>query len=390
MIPLNKDTFFKEKEAIDGLCDYLRRSDKFSMGAKCREFEQKFAQYQGRKYGVCFNSGASANLCLLQSLLNLGRLQRGQHVGFSGLTWSTNVMPLFQFGLVPVPVDCSPDYINLTARDLEDRLREQPLKCLFITNALGFTGDLDKIRDLCGERGILLLEDNCESLGTELSSGKAGNFGLAATFSFYVAHHLSTIEGGMLCTDDDELYEMLVISRANGWDRNLDPAAQKRWRDKYGVASEFESKYTFYDLAYNLRPTEITGFLGLHQLGHIQENVDRREKNYLAIERAFLANDELKALKHGHIRKLSSFAVPMICARPDLREKYLARFLEADVEVRPMIAGNICRQPFYRKYAGRQYDLPGTDFISQAGFYCGNYPELTEEDIQVIVGCLSK
>lgn len=390
MIPLNKDTFFKEKEAIDGLCDYLRQSDKFSMGSQCREFETQFAKYQGRQYGVCFNSGASANLCLLQSLLNLGWLQRGENVGFSGLTWSTNVMPLFQFGFTPVPVDCSPDYINVTARDLEDRLKDQPLGCLFITNALGFTGDLDKIRDLCGERGIILLEDNCESLGTELPSGKAGNFGLAATFSFYVAHHLSTIEGGMICTDDDELYEMLVICRANGWDRNLDPAAQERWREKYGVASEFESKYTFYDLAFNLRPTEITGFLGLHQLKHIDENVANREKNYLAIERGFLANDELKTLEHGHITKLSSFAVPVICASPQLRGKYLARFQQADVEVRPMIAGNICKQPFYRKYAGRQYDLPGTDFISQAGFYCGNYPELTEEEIQVIVGCLSK
>ncbi|MCB2190558.1 MAG: DegT/DnrJ/EryC1/StrS aminotransferase family protein [Deltaproteobacteria bacterium] len=388
MIPLNRASFFKEKEAIDGLCEYLRGSDKFSMGSKCREFENRFARFQGRKYGVCFNSGASANLCLLQSLLNLGRLQRGDAVGFSGLTWSTNVMPLFQFGFTPIPVDCSPEFINVSSRDLERRLEDQTLKCLFITNALGFTGDLDRIRDICAKRDILLLEDNCESLGTELPSGKAGNFGLAATFSFYVAHHMSTIEGGMACTDDQELYEMLVISRANGWDRNLDPAVQQRWREKYGVPSEFESKYTFYDLAFNLRPTEITGVLGLHQLKHLEENVDLREKNYLAIERAFLANDELKALDHGHITKLSSFAVPIVCASPQLRAKYLARFQEADVEVRPMIAGNICEQPFYLKYADCKYDLPGTDFISQSGFYCGNYPELTERDIQIIVGCL--
>ena len=287
-------------------------------------------------------------------------------------------------------MDCSPRYINITSRELLERLNSQTLNCLFITNALGFTGDLDKIRDLCRERDILLLEDNCESLGTELPAGKAGNFGLAGTFSFYVAHHMSTIEGGMICTDDDELHEMLVISRANGWDRNLDPEAQKRWRDKYGIASEFEAKYAFYDLGYNLRPTEITGFLGVHQLGHLDENVDIREKNYLAIERAFLANDELMALEHGHLSTLSSFALPIICARPELREKYLSRFMAADVEVRPMIAGNICNQPFYRKYAGADYPLPGTDFISKAGFYCGNYPELTEEDIQVITDCLGK
>ena len=390
MIPLNKDTFFKEKEAIDLLCEYLRASDKFSMGPQCREFEIQFAAYQSRKHGVCFNSGASANLCLLQAMVNLGRLRRGQAVGFSGLTWSTNVMPLFQFGFIPVPVDCSPDYLNVTARDLEARLGDEPFSCLFLTNALGFTGDLERIRDICNQKDIILLEDNCESLGTELPAGKAGNFGLAATFSFYVAHHMSTIEGGMICTDDDELYEMLVICRANGWDRNLDPTIQQRWRDKHGVPSEFESKYTFYDLAYNLRPTEITGVLGLHQLRYIDENVDLREKNYLAIEQAFLANDELKALEHGHINKLSSFALPVICASPQLRIKYIEKFREADVEVRPMIAGNICDQPFYRKYARRQYDLPGTDFISNAGFYCGNYPELTEEEIQILVESLNK
>ncbi|MBU1274025.1 MAG: DegT/DnrJ/EryC1/StrS family aminotransferase [Proteobacteria bacterium] len=390
MIPLNKYTFFKEKEAIEGLCQFLNRSDKFSMGVNCREFEKQFAQYQGRKFGVLFNSGASANLCLLQALLNLGWLKTGAAVGFSALTWSTNVMPLFQFGFTPIPVDCSPDYLNVTSQTLRDRLKDRQLQCMFITNALGFTGDLDKIRDMCQDDGIILLEDNCESLGTELHSGKAGNFGLASTFSFYVAHHLSTIEGGMICTDSDELYEMLVISRANGWDRNLDPAAQKRWRDKYGVVSEFESKYTFYDLAYNLRPTEITGFLGMQQLKHIDENIDNREKIYLAIEREFIANDELKVLKRKHIAKLSSFAIPVICARAELREKYLARFVEAGVEVRPMIAGNICRQPFYRKYAGQEYDLAGTDFISQAGFYCGSDPELTPEEIQVIRGCLRK
>lgn len=390
MIPLNKCTFFREKEAIDGLRVFLSETDKFSMGVNCLAFENEFARYQGRKYGVLFNSGGSANLCLLQALLNLGWLKSGAAVGFSALTWSTNVMPLFQFGFTPVPVDCSPDYLNVTSQTLRDRLEDRQLQCMFITNALGFTGDLEEIRALCQDEGIILLEDNCESLGTELPAGKAGNFGLASTFSFYVAHHLSTIEGGMICTDSDDLYEMLVISRANGWDRNLDPAAQKRWRDKYGVASEFESKYTFYDLAYNLRPTEITGFLGLHQLKHIDENVDNREKNYLVAEREFIDNEELKVLNRRHITKLSSFAIPVICSMPELREKYLAKFVDAGVEVRPMIAGNICRQPFYRKYAGQENDLPGTDFISQAGFYCGNYPELTPEDIQVIAGCLRK
>ncbi len=390
MIPLNKYTFFREREALEGLRAFLGQTDKFSMGVHCRRFEEAFAAYQGRGHAVLFNSGASANLCLLQALLNLERLKRGMAVGFSALTWSTNVMPLFQYGFTPIPVDCSPDYINVTSQTLEERLRDQPLHCLFLTNALGFTGDLERIRELCRERDILLLEDNCESLGTELPAGKAGNFGLASTFSFYVAHHLSTIEGGMVCTDDDDLHEMLVISRANGWDRNLDPAAQQKWRERYGVASEFESKYTFYDLAYNLRPTEITGFLGQQQLSHLDENISNRERIYAAMEQVAAQNPELRLLKRGHIKRLSSFAIPVLCAREELREKYLARFVAAEVEVRPMIAGNICRQPFYRKYSGQEYDLPGTDFISRAGFYCGSDPGLTPEEIQVIKGCLAR
>ena len=150
---------------------------------------------------------------------------------------------------------------------------------------LGFVGDLDKIKKVCEERDIILIEDNCESLGTQLPSGKAGNFGLGASFSFFVAHHMSTIEGGMVCTNDEEFAEMLRIVRANGWDRNLSASQQIKWRKKYNITSEFEAKYTFYDLAFNVRPTEITGFLGLFQLQFLDGNIKTREENYLRLEK---------------------------------------------------------------------------------------------------------
>jgi CDP-6-deoxy-D-xylo-4-hexulose-3-dehydrase len=257
-----------------------------------------------------------------------------------------------------------------------------------LTNVLGFTGDIDRIKEVCREKNIILIEDNCESLGTILPSGRTGTFGLGASFSFFVAHHMSTIEGGMVCTSDQEFAEMLRIVRANGWDRNLSAQQQHKWRKKFGINSEFEAKYTFYDLGFNVRPTEITGFLGQYQMQFLDENIKCRERNYLRLEKIMMENDDLLVLKHDHITTLSTFAFPVVCKTPALREQYLARFAGAGIEIRPMIAGNMQRQPFYSKYVKDRFDLPGTDFIHDCGFYCGNYPELSETDIETISGCL--
>lgn len=385
-----KNAFLHEKETKKALADFITKSDKLSMGSKCAEFERTFAKKQGRKDAVLFNSGGSANLAMLQALKNLGRIKEGDLVGFSALTWSTNVMPIIQMGLVPVAIDCDTETLNLMSKHLEETLRRKKLKALFITNALGFTGDLGNIKKLCEKKRIILLEDNCESLGTKLKGGKAGNFGSASSFSFFVAHHMSTIEGGMACTDDEKFAEMLRIVRANGWDRNLTKIQQQKIRTKHRITSEFHSKYSFYDLGFNLRPTEITGFLGLFQLKYLDENIRIRQKNYLRIEKALKKNEDFFILKRDHLATLSSFAFPFICKTTELKEKYKAIFSKAGVEIRPMIAGNIQNQPFYKKYVKEREPLPLTDIIHDNGFYCGNYPELTEKDLQTIEKCLKK
>lgn len=388
MIPLMKKAFLNEYETKKALSDFILKADRLSMDVQCSEFEKKFAKKQGRKEGILFNSGGSANLALLQALKNLGLLKEGDNVGFSALTWSTNTMPIIQMGLKPVAIDCEPTTLNVMSHHLLERIKEVNLKALFLTNVLGFTGDIDEIRRICKEQNIILLEDNCESLGTELPSGKAGNFGLGATFSFFVAHHMSTIEGGMICTDDEDVAEMLRIVRANGWDRNLTASQQIKWRKKYHVNSEFEAKYTFYDLGFNFRPTEITGFLGLYQMQFLDETIKARETNYLRLEPIIQQNPDLLYLNHSHISVLSTFAFPIVCKSPELREKYMAQFSGAGIEIRPMIAGNMQKQPFYAKYVEKVYDLPGTDFLHDNGFYCGNYPELTETDLETISSCL--
>lgn len=390
MIPLMKNAFLDEAATRRALADFVLTAPRLSMDHKCREFEKAFASQEGRADAVLFNSGGSANLAMIQTLKNLGLLKDGDRVGFSALTWSTNIMPLIQLGLAPVPIDCGRDTLNAMSVEVEKVLERERLRAVFLTNVLGFCGDLSLIRTLCRARGVLLIEDNCESLGTELAQGRAGSFGAMASFSFYVAHHMSTIEGGVVCVDDPEMASMLRIVRANGWDRNLSAERQERLRRAHGIPDEFQSKYTFYDLGYNLRPSEITGFLGLEQLKHLDAAVAARETNYLRLESAAALNDDLLPVERGHIRRLSNFAFPVLCRTPEVRARTLARFRAAGVEARPLIAGNMTRQPFYAKYVGGPSPrLPGADFFHENAFYFGNYPELTPQDLEALESCLA-
>jgi len=388
MIPLMKNAFLNENETKKALAAFILSAGKLSMGEKCAEFEKEFAKIQSRKEAILFNSGSSANLAILQALKNMGRLKENDSMGFSALTWSTNVMPIIQMGMKPIPIDCEVDTLNISSEKLLELLSAIKIKSLFITNALGFTGDLDKIQKICKEKNIILIEDNCEALGTELPTGKTGNFGIASSFSFFVAHHMSTIEGGMVCTDDQGLAQMLRITRANGWDRNLNAEQQNQLRKKNNVVSELYAKYTFYDLGYNFRPTEITGFIGLYQLKFLEENIKIREKNYLKIEAVVKKNPDLMPINHEHISKLSPFATPFVCKDTKLFNKYISRFAGTGIEIRPMIAGNMQKQPFYKKYVSYMHDLPNADFLHDNSFYCGNYPELSESDLQAIISCL--
>src|SRR5438874_4772598 len=161
MIPLMKSAFLHEHATRVALAEFITTANRLSMDTECREFEREFSGVQGRRESVLFNSGGSANLAMLQALRNLGRLRAGDRVGFSGLTWSTNVMPIIQLGLVPVPVDCEPATLNVSSRTVRERLATCELAALFVTNALGFTGDLDAIASLCRDANVVLLEDNC-------------------------------------------------------------------------------------------------------------------------------------------------------------------------------------------------------------------------------------
>lgn len=385
MISLIKSTFYNEAQTKKELTKFILKSPILSFNKECLEFEKKFARYQGRKNCVFVNSGSSANLALIQALLNIGKLKKGDKVGFSALTWSTNVMPLIQLGLIAIPIDIELDTLNVSSKKVKQVLKNHDLKTIFLTNLLGFCDDIDKIQALCKANKIILIEDNCESLGTVYKGKKLGNFGFASTFSFYVGHHMSTIEGGAVCTDSDALANQLRLVRAHGWDRNLSQKKQEKIRDKYKVNSTFYSRYTFYDLGYNLRPTEINGFIGNIQLKYINEINEKRRSNFMNIAPIIYKDDRYYPLKFSHIDFLSSFAIPIICKSNSIRDELVAK-CNGKVEIRPIVGGDMTQQPFFSLYMNKySAQNPNASLIHKQGLYFGNNPEMTSKEIKEII-----
>ncbi len=387
MIKLIKNTFYREPEVKDKLIEFIRSAKILSMNEQVLKFEHDFAEYQGRKYCTMFNSGSSANLALIQVFINPGKIKPGDSVGFSAVTWATNVMPLITMNLKPIPVDIEVETLNLSSKKVIEAYKKHKFKCLFITNLLGFSGDIDEIRKFCKKNKIILIEDNCESLGTEYKGEKLGNFGLASTFSFYVGHHMSTIEGGMVCTDDNEIDTMLRIVRSHGWDRHLFPFEQQKLREKFKV-DEFYGKYTFYDIGYNLRPTEIQGFLGLDQLQYLNTIVSRREKNYKNLEKIY-SNHDFTKIETKNLTKISNFAFPLICKTKLIRDRYIKKANKAGIEVRPIVAGSINNQAFFIKHVSQKFSLANAEIVHNLGFYFGNNPNTTKKEINLLIKTFS-
>jgi len=369
MIPLIKSTFYHELWTKIRLAWFILWAKQLSFGEKCIEFEKQFSAWQGRRDSIFVNSGSSANLAVIQALLNLGRIKKGDRVGFSALGWSTTVMPLIELGLTPVPIDVGLESLNVHSESVPT-----DIGVLFLTNLLGGCGDIENIAKKCKKHNIILLEDNCESIGTVYRGKKLGNWGLASTFSFYVGHHMSTIEGGMICTDDSQLAQELRIVRAHGWDRNLDVRTQKKIRHEYGVGKSFYSRYTFYSNGYNLRPTEIQGFLGLLQLPYLNEIIGKRQANYRMIS------------GKGHkYMTYSNFAVPFICKSVKERDILINR-CDGKIEVRPIVGGDLTNQPFYGE---NKADCPNAKKIHETGLYIGNNPDFTNQDITTIINIMT-
>jgi len=389
-ISLIKSTFYHEEETKEKLCSFIKEAKILSMKTECEKFEQNFSKKQERKFSVYVHNGSCANMLLIQALINTKKLKIGDKVFVSNLTWPTNVMPLIQLGLIPVFLDVELDTLNVSSSILKKAYKEHSdTKVLFLTNALGFCSDIDLIKEFCKSNDILLIEDNCESLGSVYKGTKLGNYGYASTFSFFVGHHMSTIEGGMICTDDENLYENLKLARSHGWTRNNSETFKKKLMKENNV-NDFYDIYTFYNLAYNFRATEINGFIGNVQIEYLDEIVSKRQENFKKFDSAIKQNRDLLPLDLKGMDIISNFGIPLLFKNSELFEKYKNLFVDNNIEIRPIIAGDISKQPFLKGNTFYKCELKNTEYISHNGFYFGNNPELNEEEIQRILTLLTK
>jgi CDP-6-deoxy-D-xylo-4-hexulose-3-dehydrase len=374
-----KYSFFVEAAVEEKLAKFIIDEPILSMGKQTLIFQEMFADWHSRKHCVMVNSGSSANLILLASLLNLGRLKKGAKVGVSGVTWSTNIMPIMQLGLTPILLDVESDDVNIGPASVLTKIKD--LDALFVTNVLGLDNYLPEISSLCSDNGVLLLEDNCEALGCRKDGIFMGNFGLASTASSFIGHHFSTIEGGYVFTDDDELAAMLKVVRAHGWTRNLSSNEMK----VIGSSSvaEFERPYTFEYCGFNVRPSELNAYCGILQLPLIYKYNNIRQ------DRFRLASSLLGSKLYSSSTDNPVFAIPIKTSDQQEKAELIRELKKAEIECRPLISGSMGRQPFWKKAYGEQ-TLPNATLVDERGLYVTNDPQLSDDEFSRVLSCLAE
>jgi CDP-6-deoxy-D-xylo-4-hexulose-3-dehydrase len=251
---------------------------------------------------------------------------------------------------------------------------------MILVSVLGLSPDMDAITTLCDKYDVILLEDNCESQGTSYQGTKLGNFGVMSSFSTYFGHTMSTIEGGIVTTNDQDIYNTLVQLRSHGWDRDLDQNTQIELRDKWGI-DNFSSLYTFYLPGFNLRSTDLQAFLGINQLDKVDASIEKRNLNFKIFES--LLKDVVWFPKQLPNTFTASFCIPVIFKTAEQKHRAIKLLLENKIECRPLISGSMGTQPFYKKVYG-EYRLKNCSIVDERGIYVPNHPKLTIEEVQLI------
>ena len=372
MITLVKDTIGNED--IDSLIDWLKSYPRLTKGPVTLKFENKFSKWLGRKYSVFCNSGSSANLLMLSVLKEKYDFKK---VVVPSVAWSTDLAPVMQLGLQPILCDCNMKDLSADLNHLEKIFMEESPDVFLLVSALGLVPDMKKIIELCSKYDVLLLEDVCESLGCKYKGKNLGTFGKMSSFSTFFGHHISTIEGGIVSTDDKELYELLVSLRSHGWARDLSVESRLKLLEEWNV-SEFDSLYTFYYSGFNMRSTDLQAYIGLAQIDKLDDWGRKRRNNFDLYQR-LIENDYWKPDVDLN-NFVSNFAYPIISPH---RNKIIKKLQDNKVEIRPLICGSMGTQPFYVKKYGR-LELPNVSIVDKYGFYVPNNPMLTEEEIEFI------
>ena len=383
MIKLAEAT--NDKHDLDALSEWISGYPRLTQGDLTKKYEAEWSDYLDIKNSISVNSGSSANLLMLYSLIEAGDLEPGDSVIVPALSWSTDLAPIIQLGLLPILCDCNMTDFSLDLDHLEKLLDEGAIfeeqeirirkraKAVIIVPVLGFVPDMERVLSICNNHKVILLEDCCESLGSEFKGQKLGTFGVMSTFSTFFGHHISTIEGGMICTNDSKYNKILRSIRAHGWGRDWTEEQQKEEQLEWGV-SEFDASFTFYTVGFNCRSTDLQAFLGLRQLKKLPKIVEKRNENYKKYLHLLGMSDNLEGLY------VSNFAFPIISTQ---REKVIKELTENEVECRPLICGSLGEQPMYVKRYGKLM-LPNASFIKKHGMYVPNHHLLSDEDIRKI------
>lgn len=367
--PLVQDTISKKEIVL--LSNWLLKGQRLTKGKLNDIFEKKFSQYINRKYSLFVNSGSSANLLMLSALIESKRLKNNRAI-VAGVSWSTTLSPFIQNKFDIKLCDCCSEDLGVDVSHFEELCRKHKPSISIIVNVLGHPNKMRDIKRICKKYNVILLEDSCEALGTILDGKKLGTFGLASSFSFYYGHHISTIEGGMVVTDDFELYNIMLSIRSHGWSRDLDINYKKKLLNKFNV-DIFKNLYTFYYPGYNLRSTDLNAFLGINQLKKINKISKTRNNNFYYYKKNLTHFWSQKSLSE----LVSSFAYGTLVENRLEVFNYLKKF---GIETRPLICGNIGRHPFWTKKYGEQA-LKNADIVHEYGIYLPNNYNLKKKDI---------
>jgi len=371
------------REDLDAIIEHLKQDDPIlTNGSNVRAFEEEWSQWLGVKYSVFLNSGASSNLLTMAALKI--RYPEGGEVIVPPLTWISDISSVLQNGFTPVFADINPRTLAMDTKQVLQKITDNT-RAVFLTHAQGFNGLTDELIDELKQKNILLIEDVCESHGATHNGEKVGTIGWISNFSFYYAHHMSTIEGGMVCTNDEEVYQQVRMLRSHGMVRE---STNDELRNQYQSNNpDLNPEFIFAYPAYNMRNTEIGGIMGRSQLKRLDSNIKRRTDN---LKRFLSQLDSSKYRTDFELEGSSNYAFNLVLQNPDndLVQRLMETMDKNGVEYRRGSAGggNQLRQPYLKDIVPEDYHkkFPETEHMHFFGFYIGNFPDLRDHEIDEI------
>lgn len=371
-----------DQAEIDSLQNVIA-SGMFTMGPKVFEFERQFAKYLGAKHCVMVNSGSSANLLMVAALFYSKNpdlvLKPGDEVIVPAVSWSTTYYPLYQYGLKIKFVDIDLETLNYDLNALERAVTDST-RLIMAVNLLGNPNDFDRINAIIGRRKIILIEDNCESMGAEFEGKKAGTFGVMGSYSSFFSHHISTMEGGLISTDDDELHHILLALRAHGWTRNL-PKVNHVCSDKSD--DPFEESFRFVLPGYNVRPLEMSGALGIEQVKKLPMLIAERRKNAALLQAVMKDHPLIMIQKEIGASSWFGFSLVIRPGAKLTRVELLKKLNALGFEVRPIVAGNFAKNEVVKYFNSEVHgELSNAEHIDRNGLFVGNHHYSIKEAVK--------